>query len=228
MLSPGQQVRPPRSMALTDSWHIKSRAHECSVTAKPFEEDEVFYTALFPDPESDGYLRKDFSSDAWDSLDSENESPFSFWRSVYKPPEVVAREEDVIEQDDPEALLSRLVEEDEEHTENARYILAVMLERKKLLVETDSQKTRNGLLRIYEHRHSGEVFIIKDPQIPLSEVASIQDEVQQLLSPKPPENEKGAESADASVPAPNDDQPEKPIPEAEPEKDEKMGRAGKG
>ena len=63
----------------------------------------------------------------------------------------------------------------------------VMLERKKLLVETDSQKTRSGLLRIYEHRYSGEVFIVKDPQIPLSEVAAIQEEVQLLLSP--PEEE---------------------------------------
>lgn len=215
MLSPGQQLRPPRPMALTDSWHIKSRSHECSVTAKPFEEDEVFYTALFPDPESDGYLRKDFSSEAWDGLGEEDEKPFSFWRAVYKPPEHVESKEELIEQDDPEALLSRLVEEDEEHTENARYILAVMLERKKLLVETDSQKTRNGLLRIYEHRHSGEVFIIKDPQIPLSEVSTIQDEVQQLLSPKPPEAEEG-ETADVSQPASDDEAGEKPVPDEEP------------
>jgi len=38
-----------------------------------------------------------------------------------------------------------------------------MLERKKLLRETDNQPTNNGILRIYEHRKTGEVFIIRDP-----------------------------------------------------------------
>ncbi len=169
-------------MPLADSWHIKSRAHHCAVTEKPFEEGQAFYTALFPAPDSDRYLRLDFSEEAWNARPRDADQPFSFWRTIYKPPRVESKVE-IVEKDSPESLLTRLVEEDETHTENARYILAVMLERRKLVVETDCQKTRTGLLRIYEHRHSGEVFIVKDPQIPLSEVARIQDEVQRLLAP---------------------------------------------
>ena len=89
----------------------------------------------------------------------------------------------IIDRGDPESLLTSLIEKDEAHTENTRYILAVMLERKKILIETDSQKTRTGLLRIYQHRYSGEIFIVKDPQIPLSQVTPLQEEVQKLLSP---------------------------------------------
>ncbi len=169
-------------MPFADSWHIKARSHHCSVTNKPFSEGQPFLTALFTDPGSDGYLRLDFSEDGWGTRNEKEPQPFSFWRSVYRPPEAETRIE-IVEKDDPEALLARLVEEDEAHTENARYILAVMLERRKLLIETDSQKTRSGLLRIYQHRHSGEIFIVKDPQIPLSEVAPLQAEVQQLLAP---------------------------------------------
>jgi hypothetical protein len=181
-------------MAFGDSWHIKSRAHHCSVTEKPFEEDELFFTALFPDPESDGYLRLDFSTGAWEQRSEDEQPPFSFWRTIYKPPIVDAKVE-ILDKEDTETLLTRLVEEDEAHTENARYILAVMLERKKLLIETDSQKTRTGLLRIYQHRYSGEVFIVKDPQIPLSEVGPLQDEVQKLLAPDEvvPEEEQDSE-----------------------------------
>ena len=80
-----------------------------------------------------------------------------------------------------EEILHRLVEEDEDHTENTRYILAVMLERQKLLRETDSQRTPNGILRVYEHRKTGEVFIVKDPDIPLSQVEAVQNEVFILL-----------------------------------------------
>ena len=76
-----------------------------------------------------------------------------------------------------------MVEEDEEHTENARYILAVMLERQKLLRETDTQEVPSGILRVYEHRKTGDVYIIKDPQIPLSDVDRVQEEVRQLLDP---------------------------------------------
>mgnify|MGYP004192233305 CR=1 FL=1 len=192
-------------MPLADSWHIKSRAHHCSVTDTPFSEGQPFYTALFPDPESDGYLRLDFSQEAWETRGEEEPQPFSFWRSVYRPPEVESKVE-IVEKDDPEALLIRLVEEDEAHTENTRYILAVMLERKKLLIETDSQKNRSGLLRIYQHRYSGEVFIVKDPQIPLRDVAPLQAEVQQLLAPEEPEEESPAEGAEGeSSPAPEGD-----------------------
>jgi len=60
-----------------------------------------------------------------------------------------------------------------------------MLERKKLLRETDTQRTGTGLLRIYEHRKSGDVFIVKDPQIPLDKVEDIQEEIHQLLNPEP-------------------------------------------
>ena len=180
-------------MALAESWHIRSRAHHCSATEKSFEEGEVFFTALFPDPESDGYLRFDFSREAWDSRPEDAESPFSFWRAIYKPPQVKAQV-DIVDKQDPEVLLTRLVEEDEAHTENAR---------KKLLIETDCQKTRTSLLRVYQHRYSGEIFIVKDPQIPLSEVAPLQEEVQQLLAPKekvaeePPAEQSGSgEDAD--------------------------------
>jgi hypothetical protein len=87
----------------------------------------------------------------------------------------------MVEKENAEELLKRLVEEDEDHTENVRYILAVMLERQKLLRETDTQRTPNGILRVYEHRKTGEVFIIKDPDIPLSKIDDVQGEIILLL-----------------------------------------------
>lgn len=166
-------------MAVNEAWSIRSRAHVCATTERQFEDGEAFYTALFPDPESSGYLRKDFSIEAWDERPDDAEPPFSFWKTKYRAP--VKEEEVEVTDESPEDLLRRLVEEDEEHTENARYILAVMLERKKQLVEADSQPTPTGILRIYEHRKSGDVFIVKDPNIPLDEVEKVQEEVTILL-----------------------------------------------
>ncbi len=185
---------------MLESYSIKSRSHSCHVTGQQFAEEEPFITALFPDPDSSGYLRRDFSLQAWEERDKE-EIPFSFWRTLYRPP--VKEEEAQVTPHDPESLFAKLVEEDEEHTENARFILAAMLERKKVIRETDTQQLPTGLLRIYENRKTGDVFIVKDPQIALADVESIQEEVQQLLDPEiytqPEETPIPEENKEASI-----------------------------
>jgi hypothetical protein len=169
-------------MAIAENWHVRSRGRECAATQRAFVDGEAIVTALFPDPESSGYLRRDYCVDGWKSLQEQEsvEKPFSFWRTTYTaaPSNEAAT---AAEKLSAEEILQRLVEEDEDHTENTRYILAVMLERQKLLRETDSQRTPSGILRVYEHRKTGEVFIVKDPDIPLSEVEAVQNEVFILL-----------------------------------------------
>ena len=193
-------------MALAESWHVRSRSRECAATQQPFADGDTIITALFPDPESSGYLRRDYSPEGWESLPAEAEVPFSFWKSRYAAP---GGEQTVnpMEKLSAEEILRRLVDEDKEHTENTRYILAVMLERQKLLRETDNQRTPNGILRVYEHRKTGEVYLIRDPDIPLAEVEAVQNEVIVLLEnngelPEPvmPEEEPAAtDEAQAEV-----------------------------
>ncbi|GAA5481501.1 hypothetical protein [Haloferula sargassicola] len=165
---------------MLQSWHIRSRSRHCALSGEPFTEGETIVTALFPDPESSGYLRKDFSLASWDAREEDAAVPFSSWRTTYIPPEQEEKV-DPMKKEDPETLLRRLVDEDEEHTENVRYILAVMLERQKLLRETDAQPVPGGILRVYEHRKTGEAYLVRDPNIPLSEVEKVQEEVIMLL-----------------------------------------------
>ncbi len=172
-------------MALQESWHVRNRSRECSITQTPFTEGQPIVTALFPDPESSGYIRKDFCETAWAERTPEDEAPFSSWRTKFLPTPANDNQP-VVTKQSAEELLKELVEDDLEHTENTRYILAVMLERQKILRETDTQPTASGILRIYEHRKTGEVFIVKDPNIPLDQVEKIQLEVMELLSPQKP------------------------------------------
>jgi hypothetical protein len=64
---------------------------------------------------------------------------------------------------------------------NARYILALMLERKRLLKEVETKEADGGLTRIYEHVKTGELFIIPDPQLRLDQMAEVQSQVAELL-----------------------------------------------
>jgi hypothetical protein len=181
-------------MAIAEPWHVRSRGRECAATQRPFINEEPIITALFPDPESSGYLRRDFCVDGWKTLQESGEVPFSFWRTTFAAP-VNHEGEIAAEKLSAEEILRRLVEEDEDHTENTRFILAVMLERQKTLRETDSQRTPNGIIRVYEQRKTGEIFIVKDPDIPLNQVEAVQNEVMILLEnngripePSDPEN----------------------------------------
>lgn len=166
-------------MAFGDNWHLRSRARECAATQTPFTPGQSIITAIFPDPDSSGYLRKDFSIEGWQGRNQELQTPFSFWKTTFAASSVI--EKPAEEKLSAEEILRRLIEEDEDHTENTRYILAVMLERQKLLRETDSQRTANGIIRVYEHRKTGEVMIVRDPDIPLSEIEKVQEEVVVLL-----------------------------------------------
>ncbi|MGJ8656179.1 MAG: hypothetical protein ACSHX6_06995 [Akkermansiaceae bacterium] len=182
-------------MALPEAWSIKARAHQCAITEVKFVDQQQFYTAIFPDPESSGYLRMDFSLEGWKDRPEELQKPFSFWKNTYEASVIEAKSE-VVTKESAEELLSRLIEEDQEHTENARYILAVMLERKKLLKETDKQQTPNGILRIYEHRKNGEIYIVLDPNIPLDKVEAVQKEVSELLDGNDRKQQKAKDQAE--------------------------------
>lgn len=167
-------------MSINNSWKIRKRAKACSHTGVAFEDGDCFFTGLFEDLVEDGvFLRKDFCEEAWQELHAKLE-PFSFWRSAFEAPPAV-EEEAAVKKETAEDLLRRLVEEDREYTENARYILAVMLERDKVLREVDAKETEGAKFRIYEHRQSGDVLIVRDPELRLDEVDGIQAEVIALL-----------------------------------------------
>ena len=158
--------------SLANEWPIKHRADTCARTGRAFQPGEQFYTLLFR--EGEGFRREDLSEEAWRAR-NENIQPFSFWKTRYEPapPEPLAKE-------NAEQLFRRLISTDNAPV-NACYVLAVMLERKRVLKQIKSEQADNGPVLIYEHGASGDVFIVPDPQLRMDEVESVQNEVAQLL-----------------------------------------------
>ncbi|RBP41262.1 hypothetical protein DES53_10793 [Roseimicrobium gellanilyticum] len=165
---------------MQQNWNIKSRSHECSRSGRPFEEGEVFHTSIYFDNESGEFVRRDVALDVWDE-ELKDRTPLAYWRTTYVKPDSGKPKVEISSKESPESLLRRLIDEDQEHTEHARYILGLMLERKKQLVPKETKYTEQGTLLLYEHRKSGEVFIIRDPELRLDEIESVQEEVATLL-----------------------------------------------
>ena len=89
-----------------------------------------------------------------------------------------------------ESLLRKLMEDDDPSQNNVRYILAVMLERKKILAEKDVTTSEAGeITRFYEHRKTGEMFVIPDPRLQLDGLEQTQIQVLQMLGGKVPGGE---------------------------------------
>ena len=146
------------------------------MTSRPFAPGEDFYTLLFRD--GDGFRRQDLSEEAWRQR-NENLQPFSFWRARFEPPPPAPPEP--LPKESAEELFRRLVSAADRVNANACYVLAAMLERKKVLKQIETESREQGRVLIYEHQKTGDVFVVPDPQLRLDELGGVQEEVAQLL-----------------------------------------------
>jgi hypothetical protein len=163
---------------MQQDWSIQSRADRCAATGREFQNGEHFYTLLFQDRH--GLHREDLSEEAWTQLrESGEKKPFSFWRSKFEPPPPAAPEP--LAKETAEDLLRGYMQEENPQHANARYILALMLERKRLLKQIDAKDDGQGRTLIYEHAKTGEVFVVPDPNLRLDQLEAVQNEVAALL-----------------------------------------------
>ena len=107
----------------------------------------------------------------------------SSWQSIYTPPPPPAPEP--LPRETAESLMKKLLEEESNREVNSViFILAIMLERKKILIEHSVKHSDDGtLLRVYEHKKNGDVLLIVDPELHPDEVPYIQQRITELLAP---------------------------------------------
>jgi hypothetical protein len=206
-------------------WNIQSRAHACAACGKPFADQEANHTLLF-DEKAD-FRRSDICQACWQKQYSEGARDrkgfVSYWQGVYvAPPPPV----DAIKKENAESLLRKLIELNDPRYIPAGYILAVMLERKRLL-KIKEQLVRDGQrVFIYEQPATGDVFTIIDPALQLNQLEQVQRDVASLLehglNPPAPESQptaaeeapaaSSAEAAPATAESGPPSEPEAPRP----------------
>ncbi len=163
---------------MAQDWDIRPRSILCSECEKAFENNETYYSALIHGAE--GYQRGDFCVGCWVGKEAELQ-PYSAWKGTFAiPPE--KPNADPLKKETAESLLRRLIEDENDENAPIIYILTIMLERKKTLVEKDVKIDEDGTMhRVYEHRQTGETFIVLDPQLRLDKLESVQIRVADML-----------------------------------------------
>ena len=172
-----------------NDWNIQSRGAACEACGQPFADRQTLHTLLFDEPPD--LRRSDVCEACWQNQFSdgarERKGFISHWQSTYESPPVAA---EAIQKETAETLLRKLVEQNDARYGPAMFILAVMLERKRVL-KVKEQIVREGRrVFIYEQPGTGDVFTVADPDLRLDQLDQVQRDVAQLLehglSPPPP------------------------------------------
>jgi hypothetical protein len=162
-------------------WNIQSRSHVCRGCNRHFADKETFHTVLLLGKQ--GYERRDICEVCWKAENGEGMADvkgfISHWQGAYFiPPPAQA---DPIHKGTAEGLLRKLIEMREPKHGAALFILAVMLERKRLLKVKAQTREQGVRVFVYEDSKSGDLFTIPDPELQLDQLEQVQRDVAHLL-----------------------------------------------
>jgi len=190
-----------------NDWNIQTRAHACEACGKPFADKAALHTVLFE--ENRELRRSDICNPCWQQQGAAGpparQGFISYWQGIFEAPPPVA---DLVHKETAETLLRKLIELNDPKHIPAGYILAVMLERKRVL-KVKEQLVRDGhRVFVYEQAKTGDLFTITDPNLQLSQLEQVQRDVAALLEHglNPPAAEAGPVS-EQSEPVPADAAP---------------------
>jgi hypothetical protein len=159
-------------------WEIQARSHQCNHCQRAFADKSPYRTVLTV--EGEGYKRRDLCPNCWQQVAAMTAGTVvSQWQGIYKAPAPPAPEP--IARNTAETKLRELIASTDPAHAGVRYILAVILERKKILRHCDTVKEDGRELLVYEHAESGEMFTLPDPHLRLDQLEQVQAQVAGML-----------------------------------------------
>jgi hypothetical protein len=182
-----------------NEWNIQSRGHACQACGRHFVDQQAYHTLLLDERRE--VHRIDVCESCWAEGQTKEASQrpgfVSHWQGIYEPAPAAAP--DPIKKENAETLLRKIIERNDSRFVAASYILAVMLERKRVL-KVKEQFVREGQrIFIYEQPRTADLFTITDPGLQLNQLEEVQRDVATLLEDGLPDGD--------SVATPTDDAP---------------------
>lgn len=164
-------------------WNVRPCAAVCHLCGAEFVDKQPLHSRLLFS--LDGYARQDFCATCWPQRASAPATSLaatevSDWTHPFHAPPPKAPEP--VQRETAETLLRQLIESDDPSNAAPLFVLAVMLERRRIFVERQVAIQPDGhRIRLYEHKKTGETFLIPDPNLRLADLEPIQLQVMNLL-----------------------------------------------
>lgn len=163
-------------------WASLKRAKRCLGCGHDFTDGEDYFSMIFMGGES--ITREDYCASCWEQVEpGKRERYISYWQGRYKAEPPKQREEPIAKST-VERLLRKYLNAQEPFHVNFRYILALMMERKKRLIPRDKviEPVTGRKIIVYELSDSGESFLIEDPGLGIHQAKEVQKQVRDLLA----------------------------------------------
>ncbi len=157
-----------------DEWEISKPFGKCYGTGRKIEYGEEYFGALVETPE--GLERRDFCADYWQA---ESPEVFCYWKTMLPEPD--KKKQVFIDDEMLMVFFERLAKETEQERINFRFVLALILMRKRLLkydssiIEGDKDIWR---LRITGGKETVEVV---NPHLDQEQIEQLSSQIGQIL-----------------------------------------------
>lgn len=185
------------SQLLGSGYHIGGPTGRCAATGRVLNVGEPFVATLSETPESEDLVRADYSAEAWDSGAKPNGLVGS-WRGVVAAAD--AKRTVIIDDEVVMDLFEQLAEQTEPKRVAFRFVLALMLIRKKKLVCEETRRAKEGQPSVLLVRRRGDprppegpaYMEVIDPGLDEEAIEGIMEQFEAVLSgrglnePSPP------------------------------------------
>ena len=155
-------------------WEVDKPLGQCCGTGRKIEYGEEYFGALVEIDE--GLQRRDFCADYWES---EKPNVFCYWRSKLPHPD--QKKQIFVDDEMLMAFFERLENETGQEKVNFRFVLALILMRKRRL-KYDATRVENGK-EIWRLRIVGEKEIVEvvNPHLDEEQVEQLSSQIGQIL-----------------------------------------------
>jgi hypothetical protein len=157
-----------------EQWEVQRTEGVCAGSNRKLEPGEEYYATLI-DKET-FFERRDYSCEYWEQHQPE---VFSFWKT--KIPEPSQKKKLFVDDSVLINLFERLAEEEEDLKVNFRFVLALILMRKRRLKYEDSR--REGVREIWSMRfvRETETHDVINPQLTEDQIQEVSQELSTIL-----------------------------------------------
>lgn len=155
-------------------YQIQPITRRCAKTGRELVSGEKYFTALLE--EGDHFRREDYAVEAWQGPPA---NAFSFWTGRVPPPQQSARPR--IDDDLLEECFQRLEGQFEPNKVNFRYVVALLLVRRKRF-KLENSKVDDGVGQIAVRcARTGATHSVVNPRLSDEEMSAVQEEVFKVL-----------------------------------------------
>lgn len=166
----------PTSPAKPGNYEIPRPAGACTVSGKVIAPDEKFIAAVRETPA--GFERVDVSTEHWEQFDKS--SLLGFWQATM--PHLQQKRKVFVDDEVLCSLFERLADASEPAKVNFRFVLGLILMRKRLLVYETTRHDAGHDVWVVRLRGKEQKLDLLDPKLDETQVSDVSQQLHQILN----------------------------------------------